>query len=145
METDVRFKDDKHLLQVIDRIVEHARKQPSPFSTTDIWHIGGAVTRVGPEASAFNGRQAAFLLSPEANWENPADDVANIAWLREFIAAMQQFSDGSRYLNFPGFQEEGDEMMRKAFGPQYERLAALKRKYDPENFFRVNQNIEPEA
>jgi hypothetical protein len=127
----------------IDRIVAHARKQPSPFSTTDIWHIGGAVKRVSADESAFNGRQSAFLLSPEANWEDPADDAANIAWLREFIADMEAFSDGSRYLNFPGFQEEGQAMMRTSFGPQYARLAALKAKYDPTNLFRLNQNIQP--
>ncbi|HWQ15897.1 MAG TPA: FAD-binding oxidoreductase [Roseiflexaceae bacterium] len=127
----------------IARIVAHARRQPSPFSTTDIWHIGGAVARVGAEESAFHGRQASFLLSPEANWDNPQDDAANIGWLRDFIADMEEFSDGSRYLNFPGFQEEGDAMMRAAFGPQYARLAALKARYDPHNLFRLNQNVRP--
>jgi FAD/FMN-containing dehydrogenase len=127
----------------IDRIVEHARRQPSVFSTTDLWHIGGAVARAGADSSAYHGRDAAFLLNPEANWEHPQDDTANIAWVREFLADMQPFSDGSRYLNFAGFQEEGDPMMRQAFGPQYERLAALKRQYDPTNLFRLNQNIQP--
>ncbi len=131
--------------EVIDRIVKHAQQQPSVLSTVDLWHVGGAVARVSPAESAFNGRQAAFLLNPEANWEDPADDEANIIWVREFITDMQEFSDGSRYLNFPGFQEEGDEMMRKAFGPQYERLAALKNKYDPDNLFSLNQNIKPRA
>jgi FAD/FMN-containing dehydrogenase len=131
--------------EVIDRIVKHARQQPSVFSTVDLWQIGGAVSRVSAEESAFNGRQAAFLLSPEANWERPEDDQANITWLRELIEDMQEFSDGSRYLNFPGFQEEGDEMMRQAFGDKYERLAALKHKYDPTNFFSLNQNVKPSA
>jgi hypothetical protein len=131
--------------EVIDRFVKHARKQPSVLSTVDLWHVGGAVTRVSQEESAFNGRQAAFLLSPEANWEDPADDEVNITWLREFIADMQEFSDGSRYLNFPGFQEEGDEMMRQAFGPQYQRLENLKNRYDPANLFSLNQNIKPMA
>lgn len=129
--------------EVIERFVKHARKQPSVFSTVDLWHVGGAVSRVSPEESAFNGRQAAFLLSPEANWENPEDDEANITWLRELIEDMQEFSDGSRYLNFPGFQEEGNEMMQKAFGPQYKRLVALKNKYDPTNLFSMNQNVKP--
>lgn len=128
---------------VIDRIVEHARKQPSPFSTTDVWDIGGAVRRVSPDASAFNGRSARFLLNPEANWEHAEDDEVNIAWVRDFIEDMKEFSDGSRYLNFAGLQEEGDEMMRKAFGAQYARLAALKQKYDPTNLFSLNQNIKP--
>jgi hypothetical protein len=130
---------------VIDRIVKHARLQPSVFSTTDIWHVGGTVARGSAGQSAFHGRQAAFLLSPEANWERPEEDETNITWLRNFIADMQEFSDGSRYLNFPGFQEEGDEMMRQAFGPKYARLVALKNKYDPTNFFSLNQNIKPQA
>lgn len=129
--------------EVIDRFVKHARRQPSVFSTVDLWYIGGAVKQVDSQESAFYGRQAAFLLSPEANWEKPEDDEANIAWLREFVADMQEFSDGSRYLNFPGFQEEGDKMMRQAFGPKYQRLVALKNKYDPTNFFSLNQNIKP--
>jgi FAD/FMN-containing dehydrogenase len=131
--------------EVIERIVEHARRQPSPFSTVDIWYVGGAVKRANEAASAFHGRQAAFLLSPEANWERPEDDEANIAWLRDLIDDMAEFSDGSRYLNFAGFQEEGDDMMRQAFGPQYQRLLALKQKYDPTNLFRLNQNIRPNA
>lgn len=131
--------------EVIDRIVKHARRQPSALSTVDIWHVGGAVTRAGADESAFYGRQAAFLLSPEANWEDPADDEKNIAWLRDLIADMEEYSDGSRYLNFPGFQEEGDQMMEASFGPQYRRLAALKQKYDPDNLFRLNQNVRPDA
>ena len=131
--------------EVIDRIVTHARRQPSPYSTTDLWHVGGAVKERTAEDGAFFGRQAAFLLNPEANWLDKADDEANVTWVRELIADMQEFSDGSRYLNFPGFQEEGSEMMRKAYGPNYERLVALKRKYDPDNLFQLNQNIKPGA
>jgi FAD/FMN-containing dehydrogenase len=130
---------------VIDRIVASARQQPSPFSTIDIWHIGGAVSRIQPEQSAFHGRHAAFLISPEANWEHEADDAVNISWLRSLIASLEPYSDGSRYLNFAGFQEEGDALMQSAFGPQYAKLAALKRKYDPDNLFRLNQNIKPAA
>lgn len=128
----------------IDRIVAHARQQPSPFSTTDIWHVGGAVKRGSAETSAFNGRQAEFLVNAEANWNDPADDSANLEWVRRFIAGIEEFSDGSRYLNFAGFQEEGDDMMRKAFAGQYARLQALKQQYDPTNLFRLNQNVKPE-
>jgi FAD/FMN-containing dehydrogenase len=134
-----RFDDD-----VIARIVDHARRQVSPLSTTDIWHVGGGIKRANRERSAFRGRDAAFLLGLEANWVDAADDAANIAWAREFTDDMEAFSDGSRYLNFAGFQEEGEAMMRGTFGPDYERLAALKRRYDPTNVFRLNQNIAPE-
>ena len=124
-------------------IAEHAHRQPSAFSTIDLWHIGGAVKRVGPDESAFNGRQAAFLVSPEAGWEHPEEDQANIDWVRACIADMERFSDGSRYLNFAGFYEEGDAMVQQSFGPQYDRLALLKAKYDPTNLFGLNQNIKP--
>jgi FAD/FMN-containing dehydrogenase len=124
-------------------IVDHARRQVSPFSTTDLWHVGGAVARVSADESAFFGRQASFLVNPEANWIDAADDTANLDWVRRFIDDLQPFSDGSRYLNFAGFQEEGDAMMQQSFGPQYARLAALKRKYDPSNLFRMNQNVKP--
>lgn len=131
--------------EVIDRLVEHARRQPSVLSTVDLWHIGGKVARIRAEESAFFGRHAAYVLNPEANWEDEADDAANLAWVRELIASMQPYSDGSRYLNFAGFQEEGDALVRGSFGAQYARLAALKRKYDPHNLFRLNQNVKPAA
>jgi FAD/FMN-containing dehydrogenase len=131
--------------RAIDRIVEHARRQPSLYSTTDLWSLGGAVKSFSTEESAFAGRHAAFLLNLEANWKIPEQDETNIRWAREFVEDMQEFSDGSRYLNFAGFQEEGDAMMRAAFGPSYERVAKLKQKYDPTNFFRLNQNIKPRS
>jgi FAD/FMN-containing dehydrogenase len=127
----------------IDKIVAHARQQPSPLSTTDVWHIGGAVRRVAPEAAAFRGRDVPYLFNAEANWENPRDDAANLAWVRQFVAAIEPFSDGGRYLNFAGFLEEGDKMMRDAYGPNHRRLVELKNKYDPTNLFRLNQNIKP--
>jgi hypothetical protein len=129
--------------EAITHLARHAREQPSAHSTTDLWHIGGAVRRVNPDESAFFGREAVFLLNPESNWEDPADDDENITWAREFVEDMQGFSDGSRYLNFAGFQEEGSELIRKGFGSQFERLAFLKKKYDPTNFFKLNQNIVP--
>ena len=109
----------------------------------DIWHVGGAVSAVDPDATAFYGRQAAFLVNAEANWIEPSDDDANFHWVRAFIDDVTPFSDGSRYLNFAGFQEEGDQMMRNAFAGHYQRLAELKQKYDPDNLFRLNQNVKP--
>jgi hypothetical protein len=133
-----RFDDD-----VIDRIVGHALKQPSPLNTVDIWYNGGAIRRFPESESAFHGRNVEFVLSPEANWKDAADDEANIAWLRNMLADMEEFSDGSRYLNFPGFNEEGEATMRATFGEKYDKLVALKTKYDPDNLFRLNQNITP--
>lgn len=128
---------------LIDIIVEHARRQPSPLSTTDLWHVGGAVARAPDESSAYSGRDIAFLLNPEANWRDPADDEANIQWARDLLAAVSDFADNRMYLNFPGLHEGGTETMRRTYGSKYERLRAIKRKYDPENVFCRNQNIEP--
>jgi len=127
----------------ISQIAEHAQQQPSQYTTTDLWHIGGAIKRSGEDHAAFNGRHANFLLNIEANWVEPENDQANIKWVREFLDQMKPFSDGGLYLNFAGLQEEGESMMKGAYGPNYARLAALKAKYDPQNLFRLNQNIQP--
>jgi len=128
---------------VIARIARNALLQSSPFSTTDLWQIGGAVRRRSPEHGAFNGLDAVVLMGLESNWENPDDDEVNIAWVRNFLADMAPYSNGSRYLNFAGFPEEGEQMMKTAFGPQYQRLLRLKQRYDPTNTFQLNQNIDP--
>ncbi|MFC7239035.1 FAD-binding oxidoreductase [Saliphagus sp. GCM10025317] len=127
----------------IDRIAYWADVAPSPLSTVDVWQLGGAIAQDGVEDSAFAGRHAPFLLGVEANWERPEADDANVEWVRDCLDDMRQFSDGSVYLNFPGFLEEGEDMMRTTFGPSYERLVALKDEYDPTNFFSRNQNIPP--
>ena len=136
-----RETDDR----VIERVAAWVEKRPSSLSTVDIWHMGGAISRFGAEHSAIGSRGAPYLLGVEANWEPSGDDAANIAWTRECTAEMREFSDGSQYLNFPGFYEGEDETMRTTFGDQYERLVALKTKYDPSNLFRLNQNIKPES
>ena len=128
---------------VIDVAVEHSLGMASRLSTVDFWYVGGAVKRVGADASAFGGRQAGWLVNYEANWSDAADDPANVAWVKASVDALQPFSDGSRYLNFAGFQEEGEAMMRSAFGGHYARLAQLKAKYDPQNVFKLNQNVQP--
>lgn len=131
--------------EVIAHIVEQDKRRPSPISTVDVWHMGGAVKRVDASESAFGGRKAPYLLGVEANWEDPAQDEANISWARQAVADMAEFSGGVEYLNFPGFLEGGEETMRDTFGPKYARLVELKKKYDPTNLFRLNQNIKPPA
>ena len=127
----------------IATIVKHAQQQPSEMNTIDIWHIGGAVKQVGPEESAFYGRDANYLLNPEANWEDTTDDQPNMQWVNGLLNEMRPFSDGSRYLNFAGLEEERDAMVQSAFGRQYARLVAVKQTYDPHNLFRMNANIKP--
>jgi FAD/FMN-containing dehydrogenase len=127
---------------VIEALMEHAEAAPSDHSTIDVWFQGGAMGRIGADESAFGDRSAPILIGIEANWE-VGEDEANIAWARACYADMRRFSDGGVYLNFPGFLEEGQGLMRDAYGENYERLVALKNEYDPANLFRLNQNIEP--
>ena len=120
-----------------------AAEAPSGLSTIDVWYQGGAMGRVGAEATAFGDRSAPILIGVEANWEDPADDEANIAWARACIEDLRPFSSGGSYLNFPGFLEEGEAQVRDAYGANLERLVRVKSAYDPDNVFRVNQNIAP--
>jgi FAD/FMN-containing dehydrogenase len=125
-------------------VVSHAEAAPSDHSTIDVWYHGGAMERVGAAETAFGDRSARIWIAPEANWQDPSDDDANIAWAREVVDDVRRTSGGSgAYLNFPGLLEEGERQVREAFGDNYERLVALKTAYDPQNLFRVNQNIPP--
>ncbi len=129
--------------EAIDRLIANSEAAPSGHSTIDVWYQGGAMESVAAADTAFGDRSAAILLGIEANWEEPEDDEANVAWARGVVADMRRFSDGGMYLNFPGFLEEGEEMVKDAYGGNHARLASLKNEYDPRNLFRVNQNIKP--
>ena len=127
----------------VDLITAAAASPASRLSTVDVWHIAGAAAQ--PVDGAFATSRAKFLVNPEANWVAARDDAKNIAWTRGLVTALAPYSDGSRYLNFAGFQEEGDILMRSSFGPNYARLAAIKAQWDPENLFHLNQNVRPMA
>ena len=101
------------------------------------------MSRVGEADTAYGGRDATFLVTGEASWTDPAQSDEAIAWGREFWAAMGKHSTGGLYLNFPGFGEEKEALVRAGYGANYERLAELKAKYDPDNLFRMNLNITP--
>jgi FAD/FMN-containing dehydrogenase len=127
----------------IDSLVEHASVQTSPKSYCIVFQLGGALARVGEDKTAFSQRAAAHNVVINAVWtEDDPDGERHVAWAREYFSAMQSHAGGRVYLNFLG--DEGGDRVRQAYGErQYERLAALKRTYDPTNFFRLNQNIEP--
>jgi FAD/FMN-containing dehydrogenase len=127
----------------IDGLVAMIGAAPSGHSTIDLWLNGGAMTDVPADATAFGSRDSAYVVSPEANWEDPADDAANIAWARDVIGSVEADSAGGTYLNFPGFLEEGESLVRTSFGAAWDRLVELKRAYDPDNIFRRNQNVAP--
>ena len=128
---------------VIEAVVARVEARPGRLSTVDVWHMGGAVTGRREVDGALGARDAPYLLGVEANWESPVRDEANVAWARDTVAELATFSSGAEYLNFPGFHEGGEETLRRAFSGNYRRLQALKRKYDPDNLFRVNQNVAP--
>ena len=128
----------------IETLIALNEDAPSPESTLDFWFQGGAMSRVGPEETAFGDRSSPLMIGIEANWHDEATDDANVAWARRCYDALQPFSDGTMYLNFPGFEEE-DTKIRDTFGANYERLAAIKHAYDPGNLFRTHQNIPATA
>ena len=128
----------------IDTMIEYAWQAPSPLSYTIVFQLDGAVSRVGEMDTAYGNRDAAHTININSNWTGKGADAENVVWAREYFAAMEPFSTGGVYVNFLG--EEGEERVRAAYGAEkYERLAALKTKYDPTNFFRLNQNIKPTA
>jgi FAD/FMN-containing dehydrogenase len=138
-----------HLGAIDDRTItlveEWTRRRPSTLSTVDLWHLGGAVARVASDATAFGNRSAPYLLGIEANWLDESADDANITWARGCMDAFREVSTGREYLNFPGFLEDREAALRAAHGDDnYRRLRALKRRLDPDNRFRLHQNIPPE-
>jgi len=116
--------------------------RPSPLTSIDVWALGGAMRDEPEGGSAFAQREAPFLFGIEANWEGADGDEANLAWARELYAEAKPLSPtGGTYLNFPGFAEEGEDLLRASYGDKYERLKEVKAKYDPENVFRGSFSI----
>jgi FAD/FMN-containing dehydrogenase len=130
--------------EVLDALCELAAARPSPRTTLDIWPQQGAAARVSADATAF-GERRPFLVAFESSWNDAAANEANIAWARAAHASMQRFNAAGVYLNLPGFGEEREDLVRAAYGANYARLQQLKRRYDPDNLFHMNQNIPPAA
>jgi hypothetical protein len=127
----------------IDAMIEHARTRPSPLTSIDVWALGGAMGRVDPTETPFARRDAPYLFAIESNWEDSDEDEDNVRWTRAVYRDMKRFSKGGVYLNFPGFAEEGEEMLRGSYQRNYERLKKTKTMYDPHNLFEGNLNITP--
>ncbi len=125
-------------------IVDGNRNPPSPNTLSSIWNFGGATAAVPAEATAFGDRSMPYMFSIDSVWSAPEDDAVNISWTRDFWQHMQIHSDEGRvYLNFVGLGEEGNDLVQHVFGDNYARLVRIKKKYDPGNIFRFNQNIPP--
>lgn len=125
----------------IAALAEHAWRASSPVSYTIIFHLSGAIARVPQNESAYAGRLATHAININAAWREGGPDHTDVAWARAFFRAMEPHSTGSVYVNF--LTDEGEARVRAAYGPNYDRLAAIKTRYDPDNVFRANQNIRP--
>ncbi|HZC28778.1 MAG TPA: BBE domain-containing protein, partial [Gaiellaceae bacterium] len=121
--------------------LEHGPKVPVVNSTVHIYPINGAAHRVAPDATAFAYRDATFATVIAGMWPDPAENDANTRWVRDFYDAIAPYSEEGGYINFMGADDQG--RIRANYRDNYDRLVELKRKYDPNNLFRLNQNIEP--
>jgi FAD/FMN-containing dehydrogenase len=128
---------------LIDVLVGHARKIPDPNTEIAFAQLGGAVTRVAPDATAYSHRDGAFVMNVHGRWEDPSKDEACIGWARDLFRAAAPFSTGSVYVNF--LTQDEEDRIKAAYGRNYDRLARIKAKYDPTNLFRANMNIRPLA
>ena len=126
---------------LFDAVIAYIGKLPSPQCEIFFGAIGGATTRPAPGSTAYASRDAKFVMNVHGRWEDPADDKLCIGWARDFFNASAPFASSGVYVNFLT-ADEGDRV-RSAYGPNYGRLAQVKREYDPDNLFRMNQNIEP--
>jgi FAD/FMN-containing dehydrogenase len=127
--------------ELIDLVADRLQHLPSPQSEIFVAALGGAASRFAPDATAYVQRDAQLVMNVHARWDHEAEDQRCIGWAREFFAASAPFATGGVYVNFLTADE--DERVRAAYGSNYARLAEVKRTYDPENLFRVNQNIRP--
>jgi FAD/FMN-containing dehydrogenase len=128
----------------IGDIVSGLADRPSEMTFSSVWYFGDVVRRVPADATAFGDRSQPWLFSIDAIWSKREEDAANIAWVRELWSTMRPYSNGRLYLNFLSANEDDSQVVRDGVGHDtYEKLTKIKAKYDPTNFFRLNQNIAP--
>jgi FAD/FMN-containing dehydrogenase len=125
----------------IDALVDAMQHLPGPECEVFIAHVGGAMSRVAPDATAYPQRTSHFIMNVHARWRDKAEDEACITWARDLFKAVAPFASGSVYVNFMPADES--DRVEQAYGPNYQRLAKVKERYDPDNMFRLNQNIRP--
>jgi len=131
---------------MIDLAMQNAAAAPSDNSISSLWNFGGATAKVGAGDTAFGDRSMGWMYSLDGVWTDPTDDDANIAWSRDGWLSAERYGHQDRaYLNFPGHGEDGIALTRAAFGENYSRLVDIKMKYDFDNLFRFNQNIQSES
>jgi FAD/FMN-containing dehydrogenase len=126
---------------LIDVVIDYVGRLPSPQCEIFFGGIGGATKRPAPDATAYPHRDAEFVMNVHGRWDDPADDERCIAWSRAYFQASAPFASAGAYVNF--MTEDEQDRVRAAYGPNYDRLAVVKKKYDPENLFRTNWNVKP--
>jgi hypothetical protein len=127
--------------EMIDHHVQHGPKVPVGSSTMHIYPIDGEAGKVAKNATAFGYRDAKFVHVIAAMYPDAADTPRCMEWVKGYFAALHPLSAGGAYVNF--LMEEGDERIKASYAGNYERLGTTKKKYDPTNLFRLNQNIRP--
>jgi len=126
---------------LIEALVECFAAAPSPMCQVTLEHIHGAVTRVAPAETAYPHRSPGFNAGIFAQWLDPADDEANVAWARDTFATLKPYVDRSAYVNY--LSDDDGARIRSAYGAHWDRLVEIKGWYDPDNAFHLNQNIPP--
>jgi FAD/FMN-containing dehydrogenase len=127
---------------LVDAMVDRFASVPSPMSAILLEHFHGAVTRVGVTETAVPHRSEGWNVLIPSVWVEPADTDANVTWTKDTHAALREHLDDRRWLNYLG-DDQGTDAVRAAYGPNYDRLVEVKRRYDPDNVFRHNHNIDP--
>jgi FAD/FMN-containing dehydrogenase len=125
----------------VNVILNSVRELPSPECEVFIAHVGGAMARIPGNATAYPNRDAHFVMNVHTRWQDKAQDQACMAWARHLFEATAPFAADSVYVNF--MPDDENDRVEKAYGTNYRRLAEIKRRYDPANLFRMNQNIRP--
>jgi len=126
---------------LVEVLMDYAMRLPDPQSEIAVAQLGRAVSRVPADRTAYGHREAQYVMNVHGRWADPAKDQACIGWARDLFRATAPFATGSVYVNF--MTEDDQDRVRAAYGGNYARLAALKRRYDPGNLFQMNQNIQP--
>ena len=127
--------------EAIDTVIRYAGKLPTPQCEIFLGLLGGQAGRPAPHDTAYPHRDALYVMNVHTRWEDPADDARCITWARDFFSAAAPYATGGVYVNFLTQDESG--RTADAYGANYQRLAQIKRQYDPDNLFRTNQNIRP--
>jgi FAD/FMN-containing dehydrogenase len=130
--------------EAIDVIAQRAKTRPAPLTLVNTFLMGGAIADVGEEDTAFAERKSRYMVSIDGHWTDAADDADRVAWVRSTSAELSEFGTGAEYLNFTGLAGEAPSAgVDSAFGRNLSRLAEIKRIYDPDNVFGLNNNIPP--